>query len=70
MSLSHICFIVPNYPTSDDPVYTFVRELVCSIADLGIKCTVIAPQSMTNILLKNKKKRPYYWQDTSKKNNN
>lgn len=59
----HICFIVPNYPTKQDPVYTFVGELINSIAELGIKCTVIAPQSISNLLTKRKRKRAYSWVD-------
>lgn len=67
--IKHICFIVPNYPIEKDPVYTFVKELVGSIADLGYKCTVIAPQSLTNFVSKRHRKRPFYWQDLSEENN-
>lgn len=67
MKVNHICFIVPNYPTNEEPVYTFVKQLICSIADLGIKCSVIAPQSITNSFIKKKKKRPEFWKDISNK---
>jgi len=63
MQKKHICFVVPNYPTQNDPVYTFVRELVCSIAEQGYPCSVIAPQSLTKKLLKKKSARPQYWLD-------
>lgn len=43
--IKHICFITDYYPTKDNPVFTFVRELVCAIADMGIECTVISSQS-------------------------
>lgn len=66
MQKKHICFIVPNYPTHNDPVYTFVRQLVVSIAELGYQCSVIAPQSMTKALLKKKSARPLFWQDCIK----
>ena len=69
MDINHICFIVPNYPTRQEPVYTFVRQLVCALADLGIKCSVVAPQSITKILLQKRKKRPFFWQDISEENN-
>lgn len=68
MNIKHICFIAEGYPTADDPIFTFVRQLICSIADLGIKCSVIAPQSKTNSLIRSKKKRPFHWIDTSRKN--
>jgi len=63
MQKKHICFVVPNYPTQNDPVYTFVRELVCSITEQGYPCSVIAPQSLTKKLLKKKSARPQYWLD-------
>ncbi len=66
--LSHICFIVPGYPIEDEPMYTFVRQLICAIADEGIKCSVIAPQSITRKFIRKTKKRPYFWQDTSGNN--
>lgn len=66
MRIKYICFIVPNYPTENDPMYTFVRELVVSISRLGIKCSVIAPQSITNFLFKRKRKRSFKWQDKAK----
>lgn len=69
MKCKHICFIVPGYPTCNDPVYTFVKQLVCSIADLGIKCTVIAPQSLTKVLIRKTRKRPFSWQDTTDQGN-
>lgn len=67
--LEHICFIVPNYPTALDPMYTFVRELICEIADTGIKCSVIAPQSITNFIIKHRRKRPLYWIDYTDQDN-
>ena len=67
MKIKQICFIVPNYPTKVDPMYTFVRELVVAISELGIKCSVIAPQSITNYIYKRKRKRQFYWKDIVKK---
>lgn len=63
--LNHICFIVPNYPIDSEPVFTFVRQLICAVADKGIKCSVIAPQSITRKLVRKAKKRSYFWQDIS-----
>lgn len=67
MKPKHICFIVPNYPTQKDPMYTFVKELVSEIRDMGVKCTVIAPQSITNLVYKRNRRRPRYWIDKSNK---
>lgn len=69
MNLKHICFIVPNYPTKRDPMYTFVKELVNEIRDQGLRCTVIAPQSLTNLFVKRHRRRPLYWIDKTNSNN-
>jgi teichuronic acid biosynthesis glycosyltransferase TuaC len=69
MALNRICFIVPGYPKEDEPVYTFVKQLISSIADQGIQCQVIAPQNLTKIFFGKRKKRPFFWQDASEGNN-
>ena len=58
-----VIFITEAYPTEDDPVFTFVRQLVCAIADTGVKCAVVAPQSIVKALFRGKKLRPYHWID-------
>jgi len=57
--------ITGEYPIADEPIYTFVRQLACQIADLGIKCSVVAPLSITRCLVRNRKNRPYHWVDTT-----
>ena len=66
MDKKHICFIVPNYPTAHDPVYTFVKQLVDAIAEKGYDCSVIAPQSLTKNVFKKKMSRPVFWKDSIK----
>lgn len=63
MDIKQICFIVPNYPIEGEQVYTFVKQIISAIADLGIGCTVIAPQSLSNRYLRKSKNRPLYWED-------
>ena len=65
----HICIISPGYPTEGNPYYTFVDQLVCALADMGIRCTVIAPQSATKILLKRAPKNPKKWVKLTKHGN-
>ncbi|MEJ6951754.1 glycosyltransferase family 4 protein [Natronospora cellulosivora (SeqCode)] len=69
MSINHICFITEDYPTSSDPSFTFVGELVRSIASNGIKCSVIAPLSISKKIFKGKEYRPYRWVDITHNNN-
>jgi len=63
MKKLNICFLVPNYPTKDEPIFAFVKPLICAIADLGIKCSVIAPQSISRWFFKKRKRRPFHWVD-------
>lgn len=65
--IRHICFLTANYPTKEDPVFPFVRELIMEIADQGIRCTVISPQSIWTKIKGNIHSRPTKWTDTSTK---
>ena len=67
--MEHICIIVAGYPTKNDPQYAFIKPVVDSLVDLGIKCSVIAPQSATKIMLKKQLKRPIFWQDKTSQGN-
>ena len=57
MKLNELCIISQKYPTKDDPVFVFVRETIAAIADQGVRCTVISPQSII------KRERPVHWLD-------
>ena len=50
--MRNLCVITGHYPTEANPKYTFVDQLVCQFADMGIKCTVICPSSLSQNLLK------------------
>lgn len=65
----HICFIVPGYPTKEEPVFTFIRQLISTIANLGIKCSVIAPSSISKSFIRKTDYRKSYWQDITKEGN-
>ena len=64
-----VCFIVSGYPTDDDPEYAFIRTTVVALADLGLQCTVIAPQSITSRIIKRKSLRKKHWVDKTPLNN-
>lgn len=64
-----ICIIVNGYPTKDDPVYAFIQPVAREMADAGISCTVIAPQSVSKMAVAQKAKRPYRWIDKTEKGN-
>lgn len=65
--IRHICFFTGNYPTTKDPIFSFVRELICIIADMGVQCTVISPQSLIGKIRKNEHSRPIHWFDKTSK---
>lgn len=59
----HLCFIVEGYPTQDDPFMPFIRELIIEEAKKGVKCTVIAPQSITRAIKHKLPIRDKRWTD-------
>ncbi len=59
----HICFVVEGYPVPKNPTMTFVRELVAQLAKKGVQCSVIAPQSLTNMIRHRMPLRKRYWVD-------
>lgn len=61
--MRNICIISSGYPTKNDPSYAFIRPLVMAWANIGIKCTIIAPQSITHSLIRKKNRRPVFWND-------
>lgn len=51
-NLKDICFIASDYPTQNRPVFVFVQQLLETIVDLGVKVSVVAPQSLTRSLFR------------------
>lgn len=59
----HICFIVEGYPTPKDPFMPFIKNTVEEMAKQGVKCSVIAPQSITRALSHKVPLRSQHWVD-------
>ena len=59
----HICFVVEGYPTPADPFMTFIKNTVAEMARQGVKCSVIAPQSLTRALAHRVPVRQRYLKD-------
>lgn len=53
-----ICIIAENYPTKSEPSFPFVQQLASSLSNIDCECSVIAPQSITKVLLKRTKRKP------------
>lgn len=67
--MNKICFIIPGYPKGNDPQFAFIGEVVRGFADSGVKCTVIAEQSLMRALIGKTKARPFHWIDTTSQGN-
>ncbi len=55
--IKKLCVITDRYPTNEYPMNTFLDQLVCQFADMGIECTVVAPYSR---ILDRKKHNTYH----------
>ncbi len=55
-----ICIISSGYPTEKRPYFTFVDQLVCELADQGLQCSVVAPQSLTHCIVRRESVNPVY----------
>lgn len=51
--MKHICFVLDSYPTKTSNGCVFAKHLIWAIADMGVKCTVIAARPITIESLKN-----------------
>lgn len=60
----NICFVVEEYPTPQDPKMPFIRNLILQFARQSVKCTVIAPQSLTGAIVNKYPLRPVKWIDS------
>lgn len=56
----HICIISEFYPTEEKPLFPFVQQLAHGLTDLGVSCSIIAPQSITKVLMGRGVKYPEY----------
>ncbi len=61
INIKHICIITSSYPSVTNPVYTFLDNLVCAFADLGIQCTIISPNSISSNILGRTERKPVKW---------
>lgn len=60
-----LCIIAEDYPDKDHPDYPFVQELAYSLSNEGIKCCVIAPQSISRAIIRHEKPRERFSVDVN-----
>ena len=54
----HICIVSEFYPTENEPLFPFVQQLAYSLSNEGVRCTVIAPQSITKNIIRRMQPKP------------
>lgn len=59
MTIKKICFITSGYPSEQKVKNAFVETLVNAFADMGVECTVISPQSITECIKNRLSLLPY-----------
>ena len=50
--IQEICIISIHYPWRDQASYVFVEQLVSAFVDMGIRCWVVVPKSVTNSIMR------------------
>ena len=66
--LKHILICCDQYPTNNDPVFSFVEQMVNAFAQKGIRVSVVAPQSLTKHFLRKVPLHPRYVKHQKEKN--
>lgn len=69
LRFNEICIFAGGYPTDDNPTYAFIKPVAAAFADAGVKCSVIAPQSITHKFMHGGKFRPERWKDKTLEGN-
>lgn len=69
MAQMHICIVSELYPTKYYSAFAFVDQLVRQLVDLGVKCTVVAPQSVTGRVINHDPLVPVYEKHYTSKGN-
>lgn len=65
----NIVIVSDDFPDKGHQSYVFVEQLVIALCDIGINVSVIAPQSLTKILIRGKELYPKYKQKQTKTGN-
>jgi len=63
MELKRICIVSESYPTKDDPSFPFVQQLASSLSNIGNEISIIAPQSLTKVIVGHSALKPCISED-------
>ncbi len=48
----HICFVLDWYPTETNQGCVFAKHLICALADMGVRCSVVAPRILSPAVIR------------------
>ena len=65
--IKSITLISDDYPTKGHIEYVFVQQLVHAIINMGIKVTIVAPQSIVHNIVRRKKPLPKFCREMTEK---
>lgn len=66
-TIKSITVIADDYPAKGHVEYVFVQQLVHAIINMGIKVTVVAPQSIVHNIVRRKRPLPKFSRETTEK---
>lgn len=63
--MKKICIVSEFYPYEGEPLFPFVQQLAYSLSNENVKCTVVAPQSITKNIIRHMAPKPFEITDIS-----
>lgn len=66
-TIKSITVVADDYPTKGHVEYVFVQQLVHAIIHMGIKVTIVAPQSIVHHIVRRKRPLPKFCRETTEK---
>lgn len=63
--MKKICIVSEFYPYEGEPLFPFVQRLAYSLSNENVRCTVVAPQSITKNIIRRMSPKPFEVTDIS-----
>lgn len=63
--MKKICIVSEFYPYEGEPLFPFVQQLAYSLSNENVRCTVVAPQSITKNIIRHMSPKPFEMTDIS-----
>lgn len=63
--MKKMCIVSEFYPYEGEPLFPFVQQLAYSLSNENVRCTVVAPQSITKNIIRHMSPKPFEMTDIS-----